>query len=81
MRNGQEILREEIFFYGEEGEKGMKRTPSNFNDFLRERNFVCRKWLYIRRISKDRKKQKENRDFARKNLLFLRKEEAFVKDE
>lgn len=59
----------------------MKRKPNDFNDFLRERNFVCRNLLYIRRVSKDREEQKENRDFARKNLLFLRKEEAFVKDE
>lgn len=77
----QGILREEIFFYGEEGEKGMKRTPSDFNDFLRERNFVCRKWLYIRRVSKDREEQKESRDFVRKKLLFVRKAEAFVNDE
>jgi hypothetical protein len=34
LRNGQKILREEIFFYGEEGEKGMKGTPSDFNDFF-----------------------------------------------
>lgn len=59
----------------------MKRTPSDFNDFLRERNFVCRKWLYIRRVSKDREEQKENCDFVRKKLLFVRKAEAFVNDE
>ena len=79
--NGQKILREEIFFYGEEGEKGMKKTPSDFNDFFCERNFVCRKWLYILRISKDREEQKESRDFVRKKLLFVRKAEAFVNDE
>lgn len=59
----------------------MKRTPSDFNAFLCERNFVCRKWLYILRISKDREEQKENRDFVRKELLFVRKAEAFVNDE
>lgn len=59
----------------------MKRTPSDFNDFLRERNFVCRKWLYIRCVSKDREEQKESRDFVRKKLLFVRKTEAFVNDE
>lgn len=81
MRNVQGILREEIFFYGEEGEKGMKRTPSDFNYFLRERNFVCRRCLYIRCVSKGREEQKENRDFVRKELLFVRKAEAFVNDE
>ncbi|WP_294718862.1 hypothetical protein [uncultured Gemmiger sp.] len=74
-------MREEIFFYGEEGERRMKRKPNDFNDFLRERNFVCRKWLYILRISKDREEQKESRDFVRKKLLFVRKAEAFVNDE
>ena len=59
----------------------MKRKPNDFNDFLRERNFVCRKWLYILRISKDREEQKESRDFVRKKLLFVRKAEAFVNDE
>ena len=74
-------MREEIFFYGEEGERRMKRKPNDFNDFLRERNIVCRKWLYILRISKDREEQKESRDFVRKKLLFVRKAEAFVNDE
>ena len=74
-------MREEIFFYGEEGERRMKRKPNDFNDFLRERNFVCRKWLYILRISKDREEQKESRDFVRKKLLFVRKAEAFVNHE
>lgn len=59
----------------------MKKKPNDFNDFLRERNFVCRKWLYILRISKDREEQKESRDFVRKKLLFVRKAEAFVNDE
>lgn len=49
--------------------------------FLCERNFVCRKWLYIRRVSKGREEQKESRDFVRKKLLFVRKAEAFVNDE
>ena len=74
-------MREEIFFYGEEGERRMKRKPNDFNYFLRERNFVCRKWLYIRRVSKGREEQKESRDFVRKKLLFVRKAEAFVNDE
>ena len=49
--------------------------------FLCERNFVCRKWLYILRISKGREEQKESRDFVREKLLFVRKAEAFVNDE
>ena len=73
-------MREEIFFYGEEGEKGMKRKPNDFNYFLRERNFVCRRCLYIRCVSKGREEQKK-RDFVQKELLFVRKAEAFVNDE
>lgn len=42
MRKGQKILREEIFFYGEEGERRMKRKPNDFNDFfcVKETSFV-----------------------------------------
>ena len=78
---GRKFCAKKSSFTVKKGRRGWRERQAISMIFLCERNFVCRKWLYILRISKDREEQKESRDFVRKKLLFVRKAEAFVNDE
>lgn len=78
---GRKFCVKKSSFTVKKGRRGWRERQAISMLFLCERNFVCRKWLYILRISKDREEQKESRDFVRKKLLFVRKAEAFVNDE